>query len=347
MSDLEASFVRIEIPQGIDSLELVTIRRIAGMKSKPSYLILSLVLIFSFSLYSQSDCMAALVEIEIYGYGVEDPEELAFDSAGNLYVGRSLNEHGVSIYQIPAGGGEAVAWPGSSGPFDDPDGIDVDDSGVVWGTTGIWDDKQKGEVISVFSDGTFEALGGNYLNNPTSLELDRNGRFGPEGSVLVANKSNSTEGIELLLVTTEPLSVTNIFDTSGYDVIRSLDFDEDNTLWFVGGDNLYYWANGARRPREFELPGVTGAMSAVAADPFGDGLVVGLIDERAVARVSFDGNVDIIATGLDPKALAIDSLGRIYVSDQVSDVVWIIPEPSTLFLLAIGGLALMRKSGKS
>jgi hypothetical protein len=58
-------------------------------------------------------------------------------------------------------------------------------------------------------------------------------------------------------------------------------------------------------------------------------------------------DIGIIASGLDPTAFAFDSLGRIYVSDQVSDVVWIIPEPSTLLLLSIGGLALLKKSGKS
>jgi hypothetical protein len=154
-------------------------------------------------------------------------------------------------------------------------------------------------------------------------------------------------GIEILLVTPNPLSVTSIFSTNEYDVIRSLSFDTDNTLWFVGGENLYGWMEGTSNPEEFVISGITGAISAVSVDPFGDGLIVGLIDERAVARVSLDGTYDIIATGLDPRAFAFDSLGRIYVSDQVSDVVWIIPEPSTLLLLAIGGLALIKKSGKS
>jgi len=291
---------------------------------------------------------------EIYGYGLQDPQELAFDSEGNLYVGRSQNSRRITIYQIPAGGGEAIAWPSSSEPFDDPDGIDVDSTGTIWGTTGIMYNRQNGEVICVFSDGTFNAIGSNYLRNPTSLELDRNGRFGPKGSVIVANQSSLVDGIEILVVTPDPLSVTSIFSTDEYDVIRSLTFDSDDTLWFVGGDNLYSWVEGTSEPEEFVISGsqngqaqITGAISAVAVDPFGDGLIVGLAEERAVARVSLDGSYDIIATGLDPTAFAFDSLGRIYVSDQVSDVVWIVPEPSTLFLLAIGGLILTRKSGKS
>jgi hypothetical protein len=311
------------------------------------YHIAASILILLCSLYSQSDCMAVPVEIEIYGYGLEDPEELAFDLEGNLYVGRSENSRRITIYQIPAGGGEAIAWPSNSEPFDDPDGIDVDNTGTIWGTTGVRNNRQNGEVVCVFSDGTFDAIGGNYLRNPTSLELDRNGRFGPEGSVIVANQSNLVDGIEILLVTPDPLSVTSIFNTDEYDVIRSLSFDADNTLWFVGGDNLYSWAEGTSSPEEFEISGITSDISAVAVDPFGDGLIVGLVDERAVARVSLDGTFDIIATGLDPTAFAFDSLGRIYVSDQVSDVVWIIPEPSTLLLLTLGGLALTRKSSKS
>ncbi len=316
------------------------------MRRKPSSLISIFILILLCSLYSQSDCMAALVEIEIYGYGIQDPEELAFDSAGNLYVGRSLNTRRITIYQIPAGGGEALAWPSNKRPFDDPDGIDVDDMDTIWGTTGVRNNRQNGEVVHVFSDGTFETIGGNYLRNPTSLELDRNGRFGPEGSVIVANQSNLVGGIEILSVTPDPLGVTSIFSTDEYNVIRCLSFDTDNTLWFVGGENLYSWAEGTSRPEEFQLSGFAGAISAVGVDPFGDGLVVGFIDERAIARVSFDGVVDIIAIGLDPKAFAFDSLGRIYVSDQVSDVVWIVPEPSTLFLLAIGGLVLLRTRTK-
>ena len=90
------------------------------MRRKPSHLISSFplrrerhiaasILILLCSLHSQSDCIAVPVEIEVYGYGIQDPEELAFDSAGNLYVGRSLNSRRITIYQIPAGGGEAIS----------------------------------------------------------------------------------------------------------------------------------------------------------------------------------------------------------------------------------------------
>ena len=66
-------------------------------------------------------------------------------------------------------------------------------------------------------------------------------------------------------------------------------------------------------------------------------------DERAVGRVYDGGIVDIIATGIDPRAFAFDSQGQIYISDQVSDVVWVIPEPSTLFLLALGGFIVTKR----
>jgi hypothetical protein len=274
---------------------------------------------------------------------MEDPEELAFDSMGNLYVGHSRNASGMTIYQIPDGGGEAIDWPSSGKPFVDPDGLDVDGMDRIWGTTGAWSNVQDGEVIYVSSNGTIEAIGKNYLRNPTSLELDRNGRFGPVGSVVVANQSQAVGGIEIISVTPDPLDISSIFSTNDYNVIKCLSFDSDNTLWFVGGEKLFSWTEQDNQPEEFELSGITDGISAVGVDPYFGGLVIGLIDERAVARVLLDGNVDIIATGLDPKAFAFDSQGRIYVSDQVSDVVWVIPEPSTLLLLAMGALALLRR----
>lgn len=306
-----------------------------------SYRISFAVLISFYCLVVQSDCLAAT--LQVYGYGMEDPQELAFDSIGNLYAGHSRNAYGMSIYQIPPGGGEAVAWPSTASPFDDPDGLDVDSLDRVWGTTGVFSNVQNGEVIRVSSDGTAEAIGQDYLGNPTSLEIDRNGRFGPAGSVLVANLSNAVSGVEILSVNPDPFSVDNIFSTGAYNAIRCLSFDSDNTLWFLGGGKLYRWTEQADQPQEFELSGITGDISAIGVDPFVDGLVVGLIDERAVGRVYDDGIVDIIATGLDPRAFAFDSQGRIYISDQVSDVVWVIPEPSTLFLLALGGFIVTKR----
>ena len=310
-------------------------------KEKLSCLVSFIVLIVLCSLFCQSECQATL--IEIYGYGMEDPEELAFDSMGNLYVGHSRNASGMTIYQIPDGGGEAIDWPSSGKPFVDPDGLDVDGMDRIWGTTGAWSNVQDGEVIYVSSNGTIEAIGKNYLRNPTSLELDRNGRFGSAGSVVVANQSQAVGGIEIISVTPDPLDISSIFSTNDYNVIRCLSFDSDNTLWFVGGEKLFSWTEQDNQPEEFELSGITDGISAVGVDPYFGGLVIGLIDERAVARVSLDGNFDIIATGLDPRSFAFDSQGRIYVSDQVSDVVWVIPEPSTLLLLAMGGLAMLRR----
>jgi hypothetical protein len=300
-------------------------------------------------LWQPSGCLGALA---VYGSGMVDPQEMAFDSKGNLYVGYSLDARDLSIYQIPPGGGTAVAWPSTSTPFDDPDGIDVDLLDQVWGTTGVWPDIQDGEVIRVSGDGTATAIGSDYLRNPTSLEIDRQGRFGAKGSILVANQSADAGGLnavaELLSVTEDPFDVKNVFATSDYNSIRSLSFGADKTLWFVGGEKLYRWTEQSAAPEEFVVPGVTGAISAVGADPFNGDLVIGLKDARSVASVDLtlsEPMVKVLATGLDPTAFAFDAQGRIYVSDEESDVVWVIPEPSTVLLLGMGGLLGIRRRG--
>jgi hypothetical protein len=228
------------------------------------WLMLCAILVCLCGLWRPSICRGAL---EVYGSGMEDPQELAFDSKGNLYVGYSLDARNLTIYQIPPGGGVAVAWPSNGTPFDDTDGLDVDSLDRVWGTTGVWPDVQDGEVVCVTSDGTATAIGSDYLSNSTSLEIDRQGRFGPKGSILVANQSTATSGpdgvAQILSVTADPFDVTNIFQTGDYNIIRSLSFDAQKTLWFVGGQKLYRWTEEAAAPEEFILPGVTGGVRAV------------------------------------------------------------------------------------
>jgi hypothetical protein len=300
-------------------------------------------------LWPPRDCLGAL---EVYGSGMQDPQELAFDSRGNLYVGHSLNARDVTIYRIPAGGGAAVAWPSTGTPFDDADGLDVDLLDQVWSTTGLWANVQDGEVVRVSSDGTATAIGSNYLRNPTSLEIDRQGRFGPKGSVLVANQSTAAggpEGVaEILSVVENPFDVKSIFQAGDYNTIRCLSFDADDTLWFIGGQKLYRWSELAAGPEEFVLPGVTDSVSALGVDPFNSDLVIGLKEARSVVSLDLDvpePTVKVLATGLDPAAFAFDAQGRIYVSDEESDVVWVIPEPSTLLLLGMGGLLGIRRRG--
>jgi len=264
----------------------------------------------------------------IYGYDTEDPQEMSFDSSGYLYVGHSRNSCGLSIYRIPPGGGSAEEV--GNGAFCDPDGLDVDSMDTVWVASGLWANVQDGEIIKYIPK-TNELIkcGSNYLRNPTSLEIDRIGRFGELGSSLVSQQNSITGGGQILSVSASGANLV-IYETTEYWNILDMCFDMKGSLWFIEGsgvggekpEKLYEWPQQGT-PNEVTLTGVTGSLSGLAFDGHEETLVVGISTERKIVKVSLDGQlVQELSGDIDPRSITLDALGNIYVSDIETDVVW-------------------------
>ena len=259
--------------------------------------------------------------LQVYVSGLEDPQELAFDKQGYLYVGHSRNAGGLSIYRVPPGGGGFTNYGQDS--FDDPDGLDVDAAGNVYVASGPWANTTEGEVKMIAPGNTVSNIGNNYLNNPTALEIDRNDRFGTGHGYLVGNQLSGVGGQVLYISTSGAKSV--LFTSSSHNVIRDLCFDAQETLWFLAGVGedylLYRWPAGGQA-QEVSVGTQTGKLRGLAWDPMGQALIIGSTD-RLVMRVSTSGQIlQTLVSGLDPRAITVDGGGNIYVSDEEADVVW-------------------------
>ena len=284
----------------------------------------------------------------VYATGLADPAEIAFGPDGSLFCGRSANQRNLSLYRVPPGGGVATEW--GDAVLADPDGIDVDAAGNVYSTNGLWSNQQDGEVILLDVNGNSTPIGSNYLRNCMSVELDRSARFGSPGSILVGVQSSDVGGAagsEIIRV--DPYAaggpqIGAVYQTNQSIYLWSMAFDHEGSLWFMHGIGLMKWSAGQPSPQEFALNGVPGEVGPVAFDPATNTMIMGLRAEREVVRVSTDGTfLELLAEDLDPTNIAVDSEGVIYVSDGVADVIWAVPEPATLSLLTLGGLALLRR----
>jgi hypothetical protein len=254
---------------------------------------------------------------------MEGPQELAFDSAGYLYVGHGRDSSGLSIYRIPPGGGTAEEYGG--GAFVDPDGLDVDSADTVWVASGLTPEVEDGEVMRVAPNGQVSLAGSDYLANPTALEIDRIGRFGPVGTLLVGDRGNSANA---RIVAVSPTGAHLVVLDGGHVSIRDLCFDEEGTVWFIsarGGDvdgELYKWPVGGV-PTQVVVTGATGDVLGLCYDSHRRTLVLGLRDERRVVRLSSGGQVvEQLARDIDPRSFAVDAVGNVYVSDVARDVIW-------------------------
>jgi len=261
--------------------------------------------------------------LTVYAWGMEDPQEISFDSRGILYAGHSRNASGLSIYRIMPGGGKAQEYGG--GAFSDPDGLDVDATDNVYVASGLYTNVQDGEAKKINPAGAVSNVGNNYLRNPTSLLLDRFDRFG-EGMLISQNVVGKSQIRHIALNGTSTL----IFETTSTLTMLDLCYNSLGTLWFAGGDHLYSWEQGGD-VEEREISGFSGAVHAVGYDPFEHRMIVGSETKKVIFHINSSGVfLKNIASGIYPRDFAFDSSGNIYVSDEVNDVIWRIERKRSL-----------------
>lgn len=284
--------------------------------------------------------------IELYA-NVTDPIELAFDPTGILYVGRDNEGSGgtdadaVRIHRVGLGGAPVVEYGNSAIP--DPDSVVVDVNGVfgtpgavlVAGTTG-----PGVGAMSTIQPGTQNVsvlFGPNAtLLNINDMKFDSSGRL-----ILAQNSGNVLVSTGAMPTVLFSLGIPNgQIDIAASDNIYTAALDgvirvhaPDGTLI----DNSFVTGLGA---------GQSSKIAIGSGTLFGNDLLVLNFGNGDLLRVDSLGNSTVIGTGFNTTISDIEfgPDGFLYLSDYANDqVLRITPEPTSLVLLGIGALALVRR----
>jgi uncharacterized repeat protein (TIGR03803 family) len=226
--------------------------------------------------------------------GLDWPDALAFDAAGNLYVANGGNS---TISEVtPAG---AVSTFVSSG-LDDPTGLAFDAAGNLyvanWVTATIFKVTPAG-AVSTFASG---------LIAPSALAFHG-------GYIYVANQNANT----ISKVTSA--GVVSTFVSSGLDKPEGLAFDAAGYLYVANDGNSTIsevWVGGVST---FVSSGIF-YPDALAFDAAGNLYVAN--SNNTVSKVTSAGAVSTFVDGLfRPENLAFDTAGNLYVSSEYSSTI--------------------------
>ncbi|MCS7466146.1 putative Ig domain-containing protein [Stieleria sp. ICT_E10.1] len=257
---------------------------------------------------------------------INEPNELAFDSLGNLYVGNGGNPGSETspekIRRIAKGGDLATEY--GEAPISDPDAVAFDRTGLISGVPGsVLVGGLPGSITAVHPDGTVAMVFGpsDSINNVDSMTFDNAGRLlflahgtsnimvstGDEPSVL-ASVPGPTFAIAV-----DPL---NRFVISNEDGSLRL-YDSDGTLL----DGQYAVNLGFAPPIAFGPGGV-----------WGTDLYLVNNDTDQLLRMGSDGAMTVIGSGFTDRVsdLRFGPDGALYLSQGVADrILRITPQQST------------------
>lgn len=276
--------------------------------------------------------------VETYAGSITKPENLSFDGnpSGFLYVGNGDSTAGVRIHRISLSDQSVNSY---GGPLTDPDAVIYDGVGNISGTPG-----------SVIVGGGTPLVSPPYISriapdestnllfeldaasNPSDMIFDSTGRLlfsdGGGGSKAVFHITGSNVPTKLFDTPTVPLNITIdandiIFVSDSSGTIRK--YEDDVLSEFVTG-----LGSGI-------IPITMGTSDSV----WGVGLYA--IANDSLLHFDASGNQTLLGTGFDSSYTDI-SFGpdnTLFVSDYSGNqILRITPEPATLGLLLIGGLAL-------
>jgi uncharacterized protein (TIGR03437 family) len=289
------------------------------------------------------------------------PLGIAFDSSGNLYIADSVNQRVRKISNgtitTVAGNGTA-GYSGDKGPATSaemlgPSGVAVDSSGNIYiADTG-------NHVVRMVSNGNITTIAGNNIGGyvgdggtatnaelefPTSVAVDSS------GNVYIADSGNNVirkvSGGNIYTVVGGPATSAQLFDPETIcfdaagnlyiaesDGLKIVKFGADGTVTAIAGngDIGFSGDNGPATDATFNHP------NGIAVDSNGYIYVSDTINSR-IRKISPDGIITTIAgTGIPayggdggpatnallffPRAVAVDSSGKVYISDTGNNAI--------------------------
>lgn len=277
-----------------------------------------------------SNGAVSTVEVAAAGAGIASPATstlffaitsasgLASDTSGNIYVVGA----GVVVKVVPDSGGEIVAGSseqqgdvdgsGGTAEFNNPQGLAVDGAGNIYVA-----DTGNNCIRKIAPDGTTTTLAGNGTAGDIDGTGGRNGTVefdgpvavavDPQGNVYVADSLNSSirkVGPDGTTTTLAGNGLVGDLDGTG-GATGTAEFDTPNGVAVDGEGNVYVADTGNMTIRVITTDGTTSTLAGTGANGSTGG-------SGAVAQFS------------QPKGVALDQQGNLYVADTGSSTVRLI-----------------------
>ena len=235
-------------------------------------------------------------DVEIYVDSIPYPDELCFDSQGNLYV--SYDEINGQIHKVFFDGTLSSVGP----TVEDPDSVAVNSSDEVFIGS------EYDGLYKLLTDGSFTKFASKNMYNITSVVNDSFEVFGQVNTLFVSSRISNNGNI----VKVTPNAESQVFmNTEKF--VMGLAFDDVEYIYFYYSDSgsIYRADANANASLFVELPSDAKSITFNKIDRF---LYIG--GENDVYKVSLDGDISIFANNIHPKGLTFDSNGALYISDQ-------------------------------
>lgn len=289
---------------------------------------------------------------------VTDPVTLAFAPNGEAFIGRDPAGSGGSsfaatrIHRVGAAGGAGAEF---GGEVPDPDAVAYDVSGAITGIAGsiITGGKSTGGVLyAIAPSGAATILAGptSAFDNPNDMVVD--------GSRLLFTdisrndvKSFSNGAVSTLFSLPYRTIAIDTHKPTGA-IFTSNEHGDVSVHTTTGQLTMAAYASGL------------GTQPAIAVEPEnslflpmdddGGGVIINrgatlpalfTLGAGELRRYTGPGQYEVLGTGFDPMwDIAFGPDGALYLADFNSDrVLRVVPEPSALALLAVGGLMALRR----